>query len=113
MTSETDGGGRTERPRRLPGDLDHDALIDRIVRVDHAGEFGAQRIYEGQLAVLARHPSAKTIRHMKEQEDRHPAAFEALIRSRRVRPTILHRSEERCVGTACGPSGSIQAVAAP
>ena len=53
--------------RPLPGDLSHEALIDRIVRVDHAGEFGAQRIYEGQLAVLGRRPSAKTIRHMKEQ----------------------------------------------
>jgi ubiquinone biosynthesis monooxygenase Coq7 len=74
----------------LPGELTHEQLIDRIVRVDHAGEFGAQRIYEGQLAVLGKRPSAKTIRHMKEQEDRHLAAFEALIRQRRVRPTILH-----------------------
>jgi ubiquinone biosynthesis monooxygenase Coq7 len=80
------GGGR----RRLPGELTHEQLIDRIVRVDHAGEFGAQRIYEGQLAVLGKRPSAKTIRHMKEQEDRHLAAFEALIRQRRVRPTVLH-----------------------
>jgi ubiquinone biosynthesis monooxygenase Coq7 len=36
---------------RLPGDLTKDELIDRIIRVDHAGEFGAKRIYEGQLAV--------------------------------------------------------------
>jgi len=91
MTSGADAGsGPAGRTRRMPGELGHDALIDRIVRVDHAGEFGAQRIYEGQLAVLGRRPSAKTIRHMKEQEDRHLAAFEALIRKRRVRPTILH-----------------------
>ncbi|EDP66584.1 Ubiquinone biosynthesis protein COQ7 [alpha proteobacterium BAL199] len=92
MTSKagTAKAGSAPNPRRLPGDLSHDALIDRIVRVDHAGEFGAQRIYEGQLAVLGRRPCAKTIRHMKEQEERHLAAFEGLIRSRRVRPTILH-----------------------
>jgi 3-demethoxyubiquinol 3-hydroxylase len=82
---------RTKRPgRSLPGDLAHRELIDRIVRVDHAGEFGAQRIYEGQLAVLGRHPSADTIRHMKAQEERHLAAFEKLIVERRARPTVLH-----------------------
>ena len=86
----TDTTGNRRRAGRMPGELSHDALIDRILRVDHAGEFGAQRIYEGQLAVLGRHPSAKTIRHMKEQEDRHLAAFEALIRRRRARPTVLH-----------------------
>ena len=37
---------------RLPGDLTKDELIERIIRVDHAGEFGAKRIYEGQLAIL-------------------------------------------------------------
>ena len=49
MTSKagTAKAGSAPNPRRLPGDLSHDALIDRIVRVDHAGEFGAQRIYEG------------------------------------------------------------------
>lgn len=78
------------RGRRLPGDLDRRALLERIVRVDHAGEFGAQRIYEGQLAVLNRRPSAATIRHMKAQEEEHLKAFEELIVERRVRPTVLH-----------------------
>ena len=78
------------RGRRLPGDLSKHEQIDRIVRVDHAGEFGAQRIYEGQLAVLGRRPCGKTIRHMKEQEEKHLAAFEKLIVERRARPTILH-----------------------
>jgi ubiquinone biosynthesis monooxygenase Coq7 len=76
--------------RRLPGDLSKRDLIDRIIRVDHAGEFGAQRIYEGQLAVLGRRPCGKTIRHMKEQEEKHLAAFEKLIVERRARPTLLH-----------------------
>jgi ubiquinone biosynthesis monooxygenase Coq7 len=74
----------------LPGDLTARELIDRIIRVDHAGEFGAQRIYQGQLAVLKKKKSAKTIQHMKEQEEVHLAAFEDMIRTRRVRPTILH-----------------------
>jgi 3-demethoxyubiquinol 3-hydroxylase len=74
----------------LPGDLSKDELVDRIIRVDHAGEFGAQRIYEGQLAVLGKRRSAKTIQHMKAQEEVHLAAFEEMIRRRRVRPTILH-----------------------
>ncbi len=79
------------RPKgRLPGDLSKRDLIDRIIRVDHAGEFGAQRIYEGQLAVLGRRPCGKTIRHMKEQEEKHLAAFEKLIVERRARPTLLH-----------------------
>lgn len=74
----------------LPGDLSKDELVDRIIRVDHAGEFGAQRIYEGQLAVLGKRRSAKTIQHMKAQEEVHLAAFEEMIRRRRVRPTVLH-----------------------
>ncbi|MFX7949476.1 demethoxyubiquinone hydroxylase family protein, partial [Acinetobacter baumannii] len=46
---------------RLPGDLDARQLVDRVIRVDHAGEYGARRIYEGQLAVLGRHAQ---IEHM-------------------------------------------------
>ena len=78
------------RARRLPGDLSKRAQIDRILRVDHAGEFGAQRIYQGQLAVLGRRPCGKTIRHMQQQEERHLAAFEKLMVERRARPTLLH-----------------------
>ncbi len=63
--------------------------MDRLVRVDHAGEYGAKRIYEGQLAVLGRSTSAKTIRHMHAQEARHLESFERLIRERQVRPTVL------------------------
>jgi len=74
---------------RLPGDLDKDALIDRMLRVDHAGEYGARRIYEGQLAVLGQRPSAATIRHMHAQELEHLAHFETLVVERQVRPTAL------------------------
>jgi len=74
---------------RLPGDLDKDALIDRMLRVDHAGEYGARRIYEGQLAVLGRRPGAETIRRMHAQEQEHLAHFETLVVARKVRPTAL------------------------
>ena len=75
---------------RLPGDLTREELIERMIRVDHAGEFGAQRIYQGQLAVLGRSADGETIRHMKAQEDRHLKAFERLLVERRVRPTALY-----------------------
>jgi len=77
------------RRRRLPGDLSGQALIDRMIRVDQAGEYGARRIYEGQLAVLGRRKDAATIRHMAAQEQRHLDAFDRLIPARRVRPTAL------------------------
>lgn len=76
--------------RPLPGDPTHAELIARIIRVDHAGEFGAKRIYDGQLAVLKKDPSAPVIRHMADQEQQHLKTFEQLIAARRVRPTLLH-----------------------
>jgi 3-demethoxyubiquinol 3-hydroxylase len=44
------------------------ALIERILRVDHAGELGADRIYAGQMAVLGNTKVGPTIKHMWEQE---------------------------------------------
>jgi 3-demethoxyubiquinol 3-hydroxylase len=76
-------------PRRLPGDPPADEIVRRMIRVDHAGEYGAARIYAGQLAVLGRSPVAPTIRRMAEQEERHLAAFDKLVTQRRVRPTAL------------------------
>lgn len=75
--------------RRLPGDPDDRQFLERVVRVDHAGEYGAKRIYAGQLAVLGKGPAGPTIRHMAEQEERHLAAFADLLAERRVRPTAL------------------------
>lgn len=73
----------------LPGDLTPAETIERIIRVDHAGEYGAARIYEGQLAVLGRGEKGDIIRHMKAQEDVHLRTFTGLIATRRVRPTAL------------------------
>jgi ubiquinone biosynthesis monooxygenase Coq7 len=80
---------------RLPGDLDARSLVERILRVDHAGEYGAKRIYEGQLAVLRRRQDPDSlraqglIRHMAAQENTHLAAFQKMLPARRVRPTAL------------------------
>ena len=63
--------------------------IDAMIRVDHAGEYGAVRIYQGQLAVLKHGAAADTIRHMAAQEERHLKAFDKLVNERKVRPTAL------------------------
>jgi ubiquinone biosynthesis monooxygenase Coq7 len=61
-----------------------------MIRVDQAGEYGATRIYAGQLAVLGdRHPMAREIAHMAEQEERHRKYFDAMVVRRGVRPTAL------------------------
>ena len=62
--------------RGLPGDMGKAERLESILRVDQAGEFGATRIYAGQLAVLGRSPAGKTIRHMAAQEDQHLVTFD-------------------------------------
>ena len=73
----------------LPGDPTLRDTVERIIRVDHAGEYGAARIYEGQLRIMGRGPKGDLIRHMKDQEQHHLDTFTGLIRTRRVRPTAL------------------------
>lgn len=61
-----------------------------MIRVDQAGEYGATRIYAGQLAVMgAREPLSAEIRAMADQEAAHRAQFDALMARRGVRPTAL------------------------
>ncbi|KAH8243540.1 hypothetical protein KR032_008422 [Drosophila birchii] len=64
-------------------------LTKEILRVDHAGELGADCIYAGQMAILGNGPMGKTIGHMFEQEKEHRRQFEQLIQQHRVRPTIM------------------------
>ena len=54
------------RMRRLPGDPAQDAQVARMIRVDHAGEYGAKRIYDGQLAILGRTRAAILGLHLDE-----------------------------------------------
>jgi ubiquinone biosynthesis monooxygenase Coq7 len=71
-----------------PGDRRPDRAS--MLRVDQAGEYGATRIYAGQLAVLRRNcPEAKLIARMAAQEQRHLDRFNRLMAERRVRPTAL------------------------
>lgn len=71
----------------LPGDLSPAERLARLLRVNHAGEYGAKRIYAGQLAVLGRHPE---ITHMAAQEQAHLDYFADAIVKTGVRPTVLH-----------------------
>ena len=91
MTQDSKTEDKTEAPPHgyLPGDLDPEARLARMIRVDHAGEYGARRIYEGQLAVLGKSACAPTLKHMHEQELHHLRTFEELMVQNRVRPTVL------------------------
>lgn len=79
---------------RNPGDPDARTVVERTIRVDQAGEFGAVRIYEGQLAALrwtgrGRGEASRKIAAMARAERRHNKEFDRLLAERRVRPTIL------------------------
>jgi len=77
------------RPPYLPGDRAPMGDRARMIRVDQAGEYGATRIYQGQLAVLRRGRGAAAVGEMAAQEERHLAQFDRLVRERRARPTAL------------------------
>ncbi len=65
-------------------------ILDEIIRVDHAGEYGATRIYDGQIAIFGKNSKiGKTIQHMADQEQEHIEKFNELILEKRVRPTVL------------------------
>lgn len=85
------------RKRRLPGDTAFSTNgdtpknnpVERMIRVNHAGEYGAQQIYKGQLAILGKTEVGPLIEHMAEQEQEHLQYFEKQLINRRIRPTIL------------------------
>lgn len=89
----------------LPGDSRPD--VASMIRVDQAGEYGATRIYAGQLAILGdRHPAARSIARMAEQERRHCERFDALTIERGVRPTLLQPLWDRA-GFALGAATAL------
>jgi ubiquinone biosynthesis monooxygenase Coq7 len=65
------------------------ADIEQMIRVNHAGEYGAIRIYKGQIAALKNSAHQDILRHMYDQEKAHLKMFEELIIERKVRPTAL------------------------
>ena len=68
-------------------------ILEEIIRVDHAGERGAIKIYEGQLLALntiKQNEKLKTIiEEMKEHEKEHLEYFEKEIQKRKMKPTYL------------------------
>ena len=83
----------TGQPRN-PGDPDPRQAVERVIRVDQAGEFGAVRIYEGQLAALrwtgrSSSETGRKIETMARAEREHRATFDRMMAERRVRPTVL------------------------
>jgi ubiquinone biosynthesis monooxygenase Coq7 len=79
---------RAPRPTWRPGDRRPD--VRSMARVDQAGEYGATRIYCGQLAVLgARHPTARAIARMQSQEEVHLRHFDDMLVERGIRPTLI------------------------
>ena len=103
-------------PGRLPGDLSKDDLIARMIRVDQAGEYGAKRIYDGQLAVLGGSPDEPVLREMAETEKHHLETFNKLMVSRRVRPAVLaplwHVGFALGAGTAIGREAAMACTVA-
>jgi 3-demethoxyubiquinol 3-hydroxylase len=79
-----------DKHRPFPGQPAGRALVERVLRVDHAGEYGAKRIYDGQLAVLGDRPEGALIREMAANEAEHLAWFDRELVAQRVRPTALH-----------------------
>ena len=67
--------------------------LEEIIRVDHAGERGAIKIYEGQLLALKTikqdNDLKDQIEEMKEQEKEHLEYFEKEIQKRKIKPTYL------------------------
>jgi ubiquinone biosynthesis monooxygenase Coq7 len=84
-----DRSGDLRKRPSLPGDRSTEAILHGMIRVDHAGEYAAARIYAGQLAVLGRSAKADLLRHMQAQEQVHLDTFNSVLADRRVRPTAL------------------------
>lgn len=81
------------KPPTAPGDSGRARRTEEMIRVDHAGEYGAVAIYRGQRAVFDRVASKRRISRqlaeMEDDEQAHLDAFDALLAERRVRPTAL------------------------
>lgn len=63
--------------------------ISQIIKVNHAGEYGAKQIYLGQLRACTSNDKKEQIKHMLEQELRHLEYFERLIKEKKSTPTLL------------------------
>jgi len=73
----------------MPGDKFEDSKINTMIRVNHAGEYAAKRIYEGQLRYIKGKKSKAQIEEMAKGEEKHLAYFEEELRDKKARPTLL------------------------
>ncbi len=91
-SSSADAFEAADRPA-MPGDGGKARRVEEMIRVDHAGEYGAVAIYRGQRAVFDKRPSTQRIAaqlaEMEADEQSHLDAFDRLIMERKVRPTAL------------------------
>ena len=116
MTGDPAPAPAPAAPRWRPGDERPD--VASMVRVDQAGEYGATRIYCGQLAVLGAHPASRAIARMQSQEERHLRTFDEMMIERGVRPTLLQplwNVAGHALGTITalmGPSAAMACTAA-
>ena len=81
---------KTSKKKSSSNRSTHREILEEIIRVDHAGEYGATKIYDGQIAIFGKNSKlGKTIQHMADQEQEHIDKFNELILEHRVRPTAL------------------------
>jgi 3-demethoxyubiquinol 3-hydroxylase len=77
----------------MPGEDARERRLAEMIRVDHAGEYGAVQIYRGQRAVFERIEgkahAARLIAEMEEGEQEHLKTFDRMIAERGVRPTVM------------------------
>lgn len=77
----------------MPGESAQERELEEMIRVDHAGEYGAVQIYRGQQAVFGRIGSkshaARIIAGMEAGEQEHLKTFDRLLAERNVRPTLM------------------------
>jgi len=83
----------SRRTPPMPGENVQNRRIEEMIRVDHAGEYGAVQIYRGQRAVFDRIEgkahAAKLIAEMEAGEQDHLKTFDRMIAERGVRPTLM------------------------
>ncbi len=83
----------SRRSAPMPGQGARERRIDEMIRVDHAGEYGAVQIYRGQRAVFGRIDSkshaARLLAEMEAGEQDHLKTFDRMIAERGVRPTLM------------------------
>ena len=81
---------KTSKKNSSSNKITNREVLEEIIRVDHAGEYGATKIYDGQIAIFGKNSKlGKTIQHMADQEQEHIEKFNELILEHRVRPTAL------------------------